>query len=78
MLQQKLQTFIDRYEEINNLLISGDVISDIKRMTELSKEQARITPIVNKAKEYIQVIEDIAENKSILDDKELGELAKEE
>ncbi len=78
MLKNKLQPFIDRYEEINSLLISPDITSDIKKMTDLSKEQSNIEPIVNKAKEYLQVIEDIEENKILLDDEELGELAKEE
>jgi len=78
MLQDKLQPFIDRYEEINQLLISPDITSDIKRMTELSKEQSNIEPVVNATNEYSQVIEDIEENKMLLDDKELGELAKEE
>ncbi|TLP39496.1 peptide chain release factor 1 [Arcobacter arenosus] len=78
MLQDKLQPFIDRYEEINQLLISPDIISDIKRMTDLSKEQSSIEPIVNKAKEYIKTLEDIDDNKMMLDDDELGELAKEE
>ncbi|MCP4971161.1 MAG: peptide chain release factor 1 [Arcobacter sp.] len=78
MLQNKLQTFIDRYEEINNLLISPDITSDIKRMTDLSKEQSNIEPIVNKAKEYIKVLDDIEDNKLMLEDEELGELAKDE
>jgi len=78
MLQNKLQPFIDRYEEINNLLISPDITSDIKKMTELSKEQSNIEPIVTKAREYIKIIEDIEENKAMLEDEELGELAKEE
>lgn len=78
MIQDKLQPFINRYNEINDLLISPDITSDIKRMTDLSKEQSSIEPIVEKAKEYIQVVEDIEENKMLLDDAELGELAKEE
>lgn len=78
MIKNKLQPFIDRYEEINNLLISPDITSDIKRMTDLSKEQSNIEPIVNKAKEYIKVLDDIEDNKMMLDDDELGELAKEE
>ncbi|AXH08603.1 peptide chain release factor 1 [Malaciobacter halophilus] len=78
MTKEKLQPFIDRYEEINKLLISPDVTSDIKKMTELSKEQSSIEPIVKKANEYIQIIEDIEENKMLLEDAELGELAKEE
>ena len=78
MLQDKLQPFINRSEEINELLSSSEITSDIKRMTALSKEQSSIAPIVNKAKEYIQLLEDIEENKMLLDDDELGELAKEE
>jgi len=78
MLQDKLQPFINRAEEINELLISPEITSDIKRMTDLSKEQSSIAPIVNKAKEYIQLIEDIEDNKMLLDDDELSELAKEE
>ena len=78
MLQDKLQPFINRHEEINELLISPEITSDIKKMTELAKEQSNIAPIVSKAKEYIQVLNDIEENKMLLDDNELGELAKEE
>ena len=58
--------------------MSPNITSDIKRMTTLSKEQSSIEPIVRKAKEYIKVLEDIEENRSMLDDSELGDLAKEE
>ncbi|OUR70560.1 peptide chain release factor 1 [Arcobacter sp. 31_11_sub10_T18] len=78
MLKDKLQPFIDRSEEINNLLMSPEITSDIKQMTELSKEQSSIEPVVTAANEYNQVIDDIEENKMLLDDAELGELAKEE
>lgn len=78
MLKDKLQPFIDRHEEINSLLSSPEIINDIKKMTELSKEQSDIQPIVDAAKEYIKTIEDIEENKLLLEDSELGELAKEE
>lgn len=78
MLKDKLQPFINRFEEINQLLMSSEITSDIKRMTDLSKEQSSIQPIVSKAKEYIKVLEEIEENKLMLDDPELGDLAKEE
>ncbi|MEV9525181.1 peptide chain release factor 1 [Aliarcobacter butzleri] len=78
MLKDKLQPFINRFEEINQLLMSSEITSDIKRMTDLSKEQSSIQPIVSKAREYIKVLEDIEENKLMLDDPELGDLAKEE
>jgi len=78
MLEDKLQPFIDRYEEINRLLSTQEIASDIKKMTELSKEQSSIAPLVEKAREYIDTIEAIKENKELLNDPELGDLAKEE
>jgi peptide chain release factor 1 len=78
MLQEKLRKFIDRFNEINDLLVKPDVMNDIKKMTELSKEQAGLKKIVDTAYEYNQIIEDIEENKMLLADEELSELAKEE
>ncbi len=78
MLKDKLKPFIDRYEEINKLLSSIEIIQDIKKMTALSKEQSSLEGIVKVTRSYIQTINDIEENKSLLEDSELGELAKEE
>jgi len=78
MLKEKLQPFIDRYNEITNQLSTPEIASDIKKMTELSKEQSNLEELVNKAKEYIEVSEAIDENKSMLGDEEFDELAKEE
>lgn len=78
MFQDKLIPFINRYNEITELLSSPDISSDIKKMTELSKEQSSLNEIVEKAKRYITVSESIIENKELLGDPELGELAKEE
>jgi peptide chain release factor 1 len=78
MLKEKLQPFIDRYEEINTLLSSPDISSDVKKMTSLSKEQSDMEELVEKAREYIEVCDSIEENKTLLEDDELGELAKEE
>jgi peptide chain release factor 1 len=78
MLQEKLQPFLDRYEELSKLLSSPDISNDISKMTELSKEQSNLEPIKEKALEYISTVESIEENKMLLDDSELGELAKEE
>ncbi len=78
MFKEKLQPFIDRYNEINTLLSSPDIASDISRMTELSKEQSGLTQLVEKAHHYIETADAIEENKELLGDEELGELAKEE
>jgi peptide chain release factor 1 len=77
-MQKKLQPFIDRYNEINELLMSPDITNDIKRMTDLSKEQSNLAGIVAKAKEYIKTVNEIEENKLLLEDKDFFELAKEE
>lgn len=78
MLADKLDPFLKRYEELNSLLSSSDIVNDIEKMTSLSKEQKNLKPIVLKAKEYLKTLESIEENKALLNDCELGELAKEE
>jgi len=78
MFKEKLQPFIDRYNNINTLLSSQDIATDITRMTELSKEQSGLSALVEKALIYIETADAIAENKELLGDAELGDLAKEE
>ncbi|RDU62477.1 peptide chain release factor 1 [Helicobacter didelphidarum] len=78
MLIQKLQPIIARNEELENLLTKEEILNDISKLTSLSKEKSDSDDIVRKAREYIKVTDDIANNKALLEDKELGELAKEE
>jgi peptide chain release factor 1 len=78
MLKDKLLPFIDRYNEISALLGSPDVANDVKKMTELSKEQSGLGEIYEKSCQYLDVLGSIDENRSLLDDPELGELAKDE
>jgi peptide chain release factor 1 len=78
MFKEKLQPFIDRYNEISQLLSAPDIASDIKRMTDLGKEQSSLSVLVEKAREYVETADAIEENKELLSDPDLGELAKEE
>lgn len=78
MLASKLDPFLKRFEELNSLLSSSDILNDISKMTTLSKEQKNLEPIVLKTKEYLKTLDNIEENKALLNDPELGELAKEE
>lgn len=78
MFADKLRPFLDRYNEISALLGDPNIINDIEKMTKLSKEQSSIEPIKNAASQYLQTLDDIEENKALLDDAELGELAREE
>ena len=78
MLKQRLLPFISRYDEISSLVSDEKVLNDIKKLTELSKEQSSIKEIAEAAKAYIKTLEDIQENKSLIFDPELCDLAKEE
>ncbi len=78
MLKNKLQPFLDRYDEISRLLSEPDISNDIKKMTELSKEQSHLQAIKDKTDQYIETLDAIEENRSLLEDNELGELAKDE
>jgi peptide chain release factor 1 len=78
MLANKLQPFLDRYDELSRILSDPLITSDIANMTKLSKEQSGLQDIVVAAKEYLQTLNDIEDNKNLLDDIELSELAKDE
>lgn len=78
MLSTKLEPFIRRYDEITAELHRLCDGSDVKRLTELTKEQSQLEEIVAKAQEYLQTVKAIEENRQLLGDAELGELAKEE
>lgn len=78
MLKEKLLPFLERYNELTTLLSDPNVANDIKKMTALSKEQSNLEAIKDKTLEYFSTLEQIDENKQLLDDDELGDLAKDE
>lgn len=77
-MKEKLLPFIKRYDEISAELVKSEVFSDTKLLSNLSKEQSDLEPLALKAKEYIEVLSQIEDNKALLSDKDLGELAKDE
>jgi len=78
MLKDKLLPFLDRYNELTSLLSDPNIANDIKKMTSLSKDHANLEKIKDKTLLYLSTLDQIEENKLLLDDAELGELAKEE
>ena len=74
----RLEATVRRYEEITNELSKPEIIQDIKKMTELSKEQTRLTETVDLYTKYKQVLNGIEEAKELVKDAELGEMAREE
>lgn len=74
----RLEATLKRYNEINDELSNPDVFSDIKKMTELSKEKNRLEELVSTYSEYKNVLKGIEDDKDLIRDEELGEMAREE
>ena len=74
----RLEATLQKYNEIAEQLNNPDIISNIRKMTELSKEQKRLEVVVDVYKKYKKVLVDIENDKEMLHDKDLGEMAKEE
>ena len=75
---ERLDQINNRYNEIQEKLSSNEVIQDIKRTTELSKELRNLEETVNTYKEYKNVLSGIKDAKEMVNDKDLGDFAKEE
>lgn len=75
---ERLEAINSKYQEITNELSNPEVISNIKKMTELSKEQNRLGIIVDVYSKYKQVNDDIESAKEMLHDAEMAEFAREE
>ena len=74
----RLEAIVSKYNEINNELSNPEIVNDIKKMTELSKEQTRLGETVEVYNRYKVVLSNIEEDKELLKDAELGEFAREE
>lgn len=79
-IMAKLQTLVERHEELGMLLSDPDVISDQNRFRDLSREYADVEPVVKTFTAYQQTLEDIEEATSLLKDgdADMREMAEEE
>ena len=75
---ERLETALERYNYLTNELSKNEVLSDVKLMTKLSKEQASLSETIEKYKEYKQIESDIKDANEMLNDPEMSEFAKEE
>ena len=75
---EKLKILKDRFDELSDLLIKPDIISDQSRYIKISKEYKDLKTVVDKKNEYEEVLSNISEAKEIIkneNDKEMIELA---
>jgi peptide chain release factor 1 len=78
-MKEKLEDLKNRFEEVGQLLIQPDTISDMNKYSKLNKEYKDLGKIVDKYDEYLLVEANIASAKEVLDtekDPEFREMAK--
>ncbi|WP_109832925.1 peptide chain release factor 1 [Reichenbachiella versicolor] len=75
----KLEEIKHRFEEVGQLLVQPDAMSDMSKYSKMTKEYKDLEKIVAKYEEYKNVIDNLAESKEILEnekDPEFREMAK--
>ncbi len=82
-LRQRLDAFVERFEELSALLAEPEVISDQSRFRDYSREYAELEPLVEAWREYRAVEADITSAEQLLGDadaemRELAELERDE
>ncbi len=81
LILDKLSGVNKRFEEVGELLTRPEVVNDMKRYIQLSKEYKSLSPIIQAYKEYKNLLSNINNAKDILSnekDEELRSMAKEE
>lgn len=79
-IRLKLETLIDRHEEVAGLLADPDVIGDQNQFRELSQEYAQLEPVVKCFQSYNDAADDLATAEDMLkdDDADVRDMAIEE
>ncbi len=75
---ERLEAIEKRYNELTELLMSSEVISDIKKTLELTKEQASLKDGYEIYIKYKKIVSDIEAAKEMAKDPEMAEFAREE
>ena len=77
----KLNAIKDRFNQVSEMIVRPEIISDMKKYIKLNKEYKDLKPIVTKINQYLNLLKNIDEADEILKnehDPELKELAKQE
>lgn len=79
-IKHKLETLVERHEEISGLLAEPETMADQNKFRALSQEYAQLEPVVKNFNAYTACLTAIDDAKMMLeeDDEEMREMAKEE
>jgi len=76
---EKLQIVKQRFDEVSDLIIQPDIISDQKRYVELNREYKDLRLLMDKREQYLELTNNLAEAEAIIadgSDPEMLEMAK--
>lgn len=65
-MEEKLKAIIDKFNNLTEMLNDPEVVSDMNRYTQISREQKHLIPIAEKAKEYMIICSSIESNKEMI------------
>lgn len=75
---ERFEAIEARYNELQNELMKPEVFGDIKKATELNKEQSSLKEAYDVYQQYKKILENMENDKAMMKDPELGEFAREE
>ena len=73
---ERLNILEIRYNELVEQLANPEILSDYSKTLELSKEKGRLEPTIEKYNEYKELTDEIAGLKDLVNDPEMGEIAR--
>jgi peptide chain release factor 1 len=79
-IKLKLESLVDRHEEISGLLSDPETMADQNKFRELSQEYAQLEPVVSSFNKFMACLDAIDDAKVMMqdDDNDMREMAKEE
>ena len=75
---EKLEEVVDRFREVEGLLSDPKIMADQNKYRALTIEHSELSELVEVYAEYCRVASEISGNKELLQDPDLGSMAKEE
>lgn len=79
-MRKKLQAIIEKHAHLAEQMTDPDIYGNQEKLTAIAKEHSTMEDVVSVGKEYISVLDQIADDKEMLegDDEELKQIAQEE
>ena len=77
-LLEKLTGIEARFDELERLISDPAVLSDYEKIAQYSQERAELQPVVEAAREYRRLLDQLKQAEALLGDPDMAELAREE